>query len=210
MKKSLTFEDLKSRIRKPVFVIAITDEFKMKTGWHILFRINENKNRECLEFTDCHHIHLKNTHFFRFFDTEVSEEELAEILKEEEKSKKKTGYIYHCNDIAKVAREECANHFNDETLTKNLARAESLRYQLRRFAALNGGISSVEDWAYDGNWKYYIAYDYKNQKIYISCNTKYRAFGQIYFKSEEACKKAIETFENELLWYFTEFKEMLY
>ena len=232
MKKSLTFEDLKSRVKKPVFVIAITDEFKMKTGWHILFRVNENKNHECLEFTDCHHIYLKNTQFFRFFDTEVSEEELAEILKEEEKSKKKTGYetvekgedyffitsnmkatieiSYHYNSSVDVARVTCANHFNDETLAENIARAERLRYQLRRFAALNGGIPSQKDWQNKRCNKYFIYYACNENKIYSFEINLGRDFGQIYFKSKDACEKAIEIFKYELIWYFTEFEEQLY
>lgn len=229
MKKSLTIEDLKSRIGKPIFVIALKNDYKKKNGWYVLAKINEFKaeNKDCgyIEFTDCNCINFKNAEDFRLFDTEVSEEELKEILESEEKSKKKTGYervrkgekYWNTRGGTFLDDDDFFNtlylfgdYINNENLAKNIARAEGLRYQLRRFAALNGGIPSVEDWDDDGNWKYFIMYDYKKLITYMSVNSKYKIFGQVYFKSEEACKKALEIFKDELLWYFTEFKEMLY
>ena len=242
MKKSLTIEDLKSRIGKPIFVIALKNDYKKKNSWYVLEKINEFKaedeNAGYIEFTDCNYIDFKNAEDFRLFDTEVSESELQEILKENEKTKSKTGYetvakgedyffvasntksvikyAYTTSDSYDVDLEICGNHFNDKTLATNIARAERLRYQLRRFAALNGGISSAAEWfSYssweDGsNWKYSIQYNYGNQKMQINCTLTNKCFGQIYFKSEEACKKAVETFKEELIWYFTEFEEMLY
>ena len=235
MKKSLTIEDLKSRIGKPVFVIALKNDYKKKNSWYVLEKINEFKaedeNAGYIEFTDCNYIDFKNAEDFRLFDTEVSEKELEGILEEEEKEKKKTGYeivdeggtyFYISNDLCKekeryttnyregLDRTTRGNHFNNENLAENIARAERLRYQLRRFAALNGGITSVEDWISRLDWKYLIAYDYNEQKMYVNSISKFKNFGQIYFKSEEACKKAIEIFKYELIWYFTEFEEQLY
>ena len=233
MKKSLTIEELKERIGKPVFVIGkpVVSIYGNK-NWRILKSIGVSE-LDIITFTDNSEIPAENQAKFRFFDEEVTFQELKEILDEEEKlSKKKTGYetvekgkdyffiasnmrpgtefSFAWDDSDDVAREECANHFNDKTLTINIARAERLKYQLRRFAALNGGIPSQEDWTYDGNWKYFIAYDYNEQKMYVNSNSKFKNFGQIYFKSEEACKKAIEIFKYELIWYFTEFEEQLY
>lgn len=233
MKKSLTIEDLKERTGKPIFVVALKNDYKKKNGWYVLAKINEFKSEDentgYIEFTDSNCINFKNAENFRLFDTEVSEEELAEILKEEEKSKKKTGYervpkeqyssvsirlesINYRDDAFNFDNEtySIANYFNDETLGENIARAERLRYQLRRYAALNGGILPIENWCCGDDWKFSVVYDYNNQEIHIRRDIKYKDFGQIYFKSEEACKKAIETFKDELLWYFTEFKEMLY
>lgn len=226
--KALTIEDLKERIGKPVFVVGLIYGSK---NWRILKPIGVSE-LDIIAFTDNSEIPAENQDKFRFFDEEVTFQELKEILESEEKLKKKTGYetvgkgedyffiasnmrsgteySYQWDDSIDAAREASGNHFNDKTLTINLARAERLRYQLRRFAALNGGISSVEDWAYDGNWKYFIAYDYNEQKIYVNSISKFKDFGQIYFKSEEACKKAIEIYKDELLWYFTEFQEQLY
>lgn len=238
--KALTIEDLKNRIGKPVFVMS-TAHLK-SNGWDVLTQIldesEEEESYKFLKFISGLSIRYHSVIDFRLFDTEVSEEDLQEILKEEEKSKKKTGYetvgkgedyffiesnmkatkeyVYRCNDGDDVGREACANHFNDETLTINLARAESLRYQLRRFAALNGGIPSVADWfnyySWDegSNWKHFIEYDYEEQKIHINCALTNKSFGQVYFKNKQACQKAIEIFKDELLWYFTEFQEQLY
>ena len=84
MKKSLTIEELRSRIGKPIFVIATTEEFKNKTAWYVVSKIHEfkvdNENSGYIEFTDCKYINFEAIHFFRFFDTEVSEAELKEIL----------------------------------------------------------------------------------------------------------------------------------
>ena len=235
MKKSLTIEDLKNRIGKPVFVTRTTPS--KLNEWDVLAQILEQSKEEeeiykYLKFISGLTVTFDKVSVFRFFDTEVSEEELQKILEEEEKSKKKTGYetvgkgdnyffitsymkaiigyAYHWNDSDDVAREACANHFNDETLTINLARAECLRYQLRRFAALNGGIPSQKDWENRESKKYYIDYLYHTKVMALLDTYMYKGFGQIYFKSEKACRKALETFKDELLWYFTEFKEMLY
>ena len=235
MKKSLTIEDLKNRIGKPVFVIATTEEFKHRTAWYILSKINEfkadNESRGYIEFTDCKCIKFENIQFFRFFGTEVSATELKEILEEEEK-KKKTGYerveeengVYYSTDTFKEAikftcvefREFCnkrydaGNYFNDEKLCENIARAEQLKYQLRRYAALNGGIPSQKDWKDLKSKKNYISYDCVNNKLSIYDRQILKEFGQIYFKNKEACEKAIEIFKDELIWYFTEFEEQLY
>ncbi len=94
--KALTIEELKNRVGKPVFVMATKEEFKHRTAWHILSKINafklDNESSGYVGFTDCKCIKFENIQFFRFFDTEVSATELKEILKEEEKAKKKTGY----------------------------------------------------------------------------------------------------------------------
>ena len=233
MKKSLTIEELKNRVGKPVFVIATTAEFKNRTAWHILSKINafklDNESNGYVEFTDCECIKFENIQFFRFFDTEVSEKELAEILDAEEKENKKTGYervekgvkyytvssgleINSYDDIYEFDEEKykIANYFNDKNLTKNIVRAERLKYQLRRFAALNGGIPSPADWQSIEIEKYFIDYLYHIKSIKSGVTRLYRGFGQIYFKNKKACEKAMEIFKDELLWYFTEFREMLY
>ena len=224
MKKALTIENLKGRIGKPVFVAC-----SFYREWRVLKNI-AFAGVNTIEFTDKSWIAKEQQNKFRFFDTEVSATELKEILDVEEKEKK-TGYervekgeIYSTiNSLKEVTkfiddefleiytekRFEAANYFNNENLAENIARAESLRYQLRRYAALNGGIPSQADWEkyFD---KYYIYYDYGDNKIVVWDVSISRDFGQIYFKNKEACKKAIEIFKEELIWYFTEFEEQLY
>lgn len=235
MKKSLTIEELKSRVGKPIFVMATKEEFKHRTAWHILSKISafklDNESNGYVEFTDCECIKFENIQFFRFFDTEVSTTELKEILEVEEK-KKKTGYerveikkdyytITSTKDVTDMReydvfntnnekRYKNGNYFNDEALAENIARAERLKYQLRRYAALNGGIPSQKDWQSNEIKKWYIDYLYHTETIVFFDTYCYKTFGQIYFKDIKACEKAIEIFKDELIWYFTEFEEMLY
>jgi len=235
MKKSLTIEDLKNRVGKPVFVATTTEEFKERTAWYVVSKIHEfkadNENRGYIEFTDFDYIDLEKIQFFRFFDTEVSDMELKEILDAEEKTKK-TGYekvekgeFYYAISSLKEAIEfsgddflssntekrlKTASYFNDENLAKNIARAERLKYQLRRYAALNGGIPSQKDWQNIKIKKWYIDYLYHTETIAFFDTYYYKTFGQIYFKDVKACEKAIEIFKDELIWYFAEFEEQLY
>ena len=95
MKKSLTIEDLKNRIGKPVFVTRTTPS--KLNEWDVLAQILEQSKEEeeiykYLKFISGLTVTFDKVSVFRFFDTEVSEEELQKILEEEEKSKKKTGY----------------------------------------------------------------------------------------------------------------------
>jgi hypothetical protein len=41
--KALTIEDLKNRIGKPVFVIALKNDYEKKNSWYVLEKINEFK-----------------------------------------------------------------------------------------------------------------------------------------------------------------------
>ena len=229
MKKSLTIEELKSRVGKPVFVMGLIYGSK---GWRVL-NGNGFAGANMLRFTDCSEIPEEHQDKFRFFDEEVTSIELKEILDAEEKAQKRTGYerveiekdYYTITSTKEVAdmrehdafnannekRYKNGNYFNDETLCENIARAETLKYQLRRFAALNGGIPSKKDWKKQNNIKkYYIYYDFYSTDILIDYVCCCKSLGVICFKSEDACEKAIETFKDELMWYFTEFEEQLY
>ena len=226
MKKALTIEELKNRVGKPVFVASLIYGRK---DWRVVKGFG---GANTIEFTDKSWIAKEYQNKFRFFDTEVSEKELAEILDAEEKEKKKTGYervkkrkfYYAINSLKEVTefvnheflesetekRYEVASYFNDENLTENIARAERLKYKLRRYAALNGGIPSPKYWQSLESKKNYISYDCVNNKLSIYDRQILKEFGQIYFKNKEACEKAIEIFKDELIWYFTEFEEQLY
>ena len=219
MKKSLTIEDLKNRVGKPIFVVCT-----FYREWRVLKNIGFG-GVNTIEFTDKSWIAKEYQDKFRFFDTEVTATELAEILDAEEKEKKKTGYervregekywntrgdSFLDDDNFLNVLYLHGNYFNNENLAKNIARAEQLKNQLRKYAALNGGIPSQADW---GNYycdKYYIYYDYDDNKIDVCDVSISRDFGQIYFKNKEACEEAIEIFKDELIWYFTEFEEQLY
>ena len=115
----------------------------------------------------------------------------------------------YIGDYFDNARYDNADYYNDETLAKNIARADTLMRKLRRFAVENGGSFSKEEWKDDDISKYYIEFDYYNNELDIDDMVSYRYFGQIYFRSEEIAQKAIDTFKEDLLWYFTEFDDML-
>ena len=225
MKKILTIEELKNRVGKPVFVVGLIYGAK---NWRVVKGFG---GANTIEFTDKSAIAAEHQNRFRFFDEEVTALELKEILDAEEKEKKKTGYervgkgeFYYAISSLKEAIEfsgddflssntekrlKTASYFNDENLAKNIARAERLIYQLRRYAALNGGIPSQADWKNSRVAKYELISE-SNNFIHATKNFESRAIGAIYFKDINACEKAMVIFKNELIWYFTEFQEQLY
>lgn len=115
----------------------------------------------------------------------------------------------YVGDYIDNSKYENADYYNDETLAKNLAKADTLMRKLRRFAVQNGGSFSKDEWKEYVIDKYYIYYDYDNSNIIIGDSDVCRDVGQVYFRSEEIAQKAIDTFKEDLLWYFTEYDDML-
>ena len=157
-------------------------------------------------------------------EIEISEEEYKKLQPSEEK---KTGYervsesdVYFythpsgyvettcecCYDIDDECYES-ANYYSDKTVAENNTRADKLVRQLRRF--------SVEHREREVNFndtnaeKRYIYYDYKSDELEVSFVRRTRDFGVIYFDSEETAQAAIDEFHDELIWYFTEYKDSL-
>ena len=157
-------------------------------------------------------------------EVEISEEECKKIQPPEEKE---TGYervsesdIYFytypsgcvettcetCYDIDDECYES-ANYYSDKTVAENNIRADNLMRQLRRFA--------VEHRECEVNFnninteKYYMYYDYDDNELGVSFVFRTRNFGAIYFDSKETANAAIAEFRDELIWYFTEYKEGL-
>lgn len=103
---------------------------------------------------------------------------------------------------------EGANYYSDRTVAKNNARADKLMRQLRRFAVEHrkGDI----DWksSYD---KWIISYDHTDNRIglYIDHVLNSQYCGAIYFDCLADAKLAAKTFRDELIWYFTEYKDSL-
>ena len=157
-------------------------------------------------------------------EIEISEEEYKKLQPPEEK---KTGYervpkpdIYFyvtpsggvdttLEDYYDIDDEcyESANYYSSEIVAENNARADKLMRQLRRF--------SVEHREHevdfnDMNTKQYcIYYDYGNNTLGTAFTLCARVFGVIYFDSEETAQAAIDEFRDELIWYFTEYKDSL-
>ena len=157
-------------------------------------------------------------------EIEISEEEYKKLQPSEEK---KTGYervaeydnfYYESSDATvedgleahtKLDDEyyDIANYYSSRDVAENNARADRLVRQFRRF--------SVEHREHGVNLndtntkKYYICYDYENNELEATFTFVGRVFGIIYFDSEEAVNTAIDEFRDELIWYFTEYKDSL-
>ena len=153
---------------------------------------------------------------------EILDPKLQEII-----APKKTGYeiaelgevYYHLNSydsvipIGKQSTNEDsmliynANYYSSKEVAESNARADRLMRQLRRFSVEHR--ENKFNWSDDDQAKYVIAYRHESKTffpkdVYITQN-----FGAIYFDSAEAACEAIDTFENDLIWYFTEYKNSL-
>lgn len=102
---------------------------------------------------------------------------------------------------------DSANYYSDETIAKNNVRADALMRQLRRFAVEHR--KENIDWDGKEQKKYNIYYNYNKHEIMIDQNIYYRYHGIIYFDSAKIAQLAIDTFHDELVWYFTEYKDSL-
>lgn len=148
-------------------------------------------------------------------------EEITEEPKQEPKHRK-TGYeraakgrIYWFNNLngktgysndttsQDEARYNTANYYTDEQLAKDNARADELMRRLRRFSAEHR--EKKIDWK-DGERKWLIVHDRANVIKYIGANCL-RELGSIHFQTEEAAQLAIDTFHDDLVWYFTEYED---
>ena len=102
---------------------------------------------------------------------------------------------------------EIANYYSSEIVANNNARADRLMRQLRRFA--------VEHRKHDINWKdsyqtkWSIGFEYIYNTLYACNKLCSREFGATYFDSQEAAQAAIDAFHDELIWYFTKYKDSL-
>ena len=157
-------------------------------------------------------------------EIEISEEEYKKLHPSEEK---KTGYervpesdIYfyaHSGGYVGTASEdycnidneyyELANYYSDKTVAENNTRADKLMRQLRRFSVEHRerGVNLN-----DINTKQYcIYYDYGNNILAAAFTICAKTFGTIRFDSEETAQAAIDEFHDELIWYFTEYKDSL-
>ena len=158
------------------------------------------------------------------FPIEIQDPELEKLLK----PKKKTGYEridsqctywavmpdgdsyaqLETNSYWDDQMYKCANYYSDKTVAENNARADKLMRQLRRFA-----VEHRKDqlyWAREYcNEKWSIAYDCRNKRLRSEKNWDVREAFAIYFDSEETVLLAITTFHDELIWYFTEYKDSL-
>lgn len=156
----------------------------------------------------------------------VMDNDNVEIVLEED-SKKETGYervgtganyylVNYCNEVLVLPESNCdldcdyydnANYYSSEEVAKNNARADRLMRQLRRFSVKNR-VTDIE-WVRGSNPKYFICYDYSKESLEVKKNYYLRSPSLICFDSINSTAQAIKEFKNELIWYFTEYKDSL-
>lgn len=157
------------------------------------------------------------------FDIDILDPKLQELIA----PKKKTGYervekekefIFHRGDGNVFVgydnhNESCnnyfyyANYYSDRTVAENNIRADNLMRQLRRFAVEH----RKNEFCWDGkSSKYLIYYNHYHKCLSIcSGGEGHQIYGTMYFDTAEEARLAIETFRDELIWYFTEYKDSL-
>ena len=154
-------------------------------------------------------------------EIEISEEEYKKLQPSEtgyERVPENSGFYYVSGrgDVESGIDEYCwvdykyyesANYYSSDFVAENNARADKLMRQLRRFSVEHRecGVNLNDT----NTKKYYICYDYENNELGATFTFVGRVFGIIYFDSEEAINTAIDEFYDELIWYFTEYKDSL-
>ena len=157
------------------------------------------------------------------FQIEIQDPELQKLLTPQ----KKTGYErveeasqYYYADVAGFVEDSCedfdgfdddvyntANYYSSEIIVQNNARADQLMRQLRRFAVEHR--EKEIDWNNEKQIKCCIIYDYCDNDLVVENDFYGRCHGTVYFDSSETARLAIQTFHDELIWYFTEYKDSL-
>ena len=154
-------------------------------------------------------------------DIELNAEQYEKLFPEE---KKKTGYekieedeqYWYVDSVGNVSpdstgwnlnwensRYKNANYFSNEEVANNMARAQKLWNQIhRRAVELCEPIQTTQTIQY-----YVISYDVTLNKVVVGEWTTFRGFGAVYFDTEAHCKQVIDEFCEELMWYFTKFKD---
>ena len=154
-------------------------------------------------------------------EIEISEEEYKKLQPSEtgyERVPKSNGFYYASTkgDVGTGIDNYCyaddkyyesANYYSSETVAENNARADKLMRQLRRFAVEHRGCGV--DFNSTETAKHYIYYDYIHNELKTVFTFYAKTFGTILFDSEETANAAIDEFHDELIWYFTEYKDSL-
>ena len=154
-------------------------------------------------------------------EIEISEEEYKKLQPSETGYERvsKSGDYFHESGKGDVESEiedcynidneyyESANYYSDKTVAENNARADKLMRQLRRFSVEHreDGINLNDI----HTKKFFITYNYENNELRLGYTLQLKTFGAICFDSREVVNDAIDKFHDELIWYFTEYKDSL-
>lgn len=96
------------------------------------------------------------------------------------------------------------NCYSSESLAKDIARSNMLIRKLHRFA-IEHRINPI----CEKKGGYTIMYNYNNKCIEVGLSGTYLSLGEVLFESEDNAREAITENRDELIWYFTEFKDRL-
>lgn len=99
---------------------------------------------------------------------------------------------------------EVGNCYSSESLAKDIARSNMLIRKLHRFA-----IEHRTNPICEKKGGYTIMYNYNNKCIEVGLSGTYLSLGDVLFESEDNAREAITENRDELIWYFTEFKDRL-
>lgn len=154
---------------------------------------------------------------------EIPDQDLQKILASQDE--KKTGYervvcgnryfydVGHEDDSTieenvdiDIAMYDAANYYSSRDVAKNNTRADRLMRRLRRFAVTHRGTDNDR---VDGNLKFCIVYDHNHNSLVIETAFSNQTHGVVYFDSHGTAVLAVEEFHDELIWYFTEYKDSL-
>ena len=154
-------------------------------------------------------------------EIEISEEEYKKLCPSEtgyERAPENSEFYYEHSrgDVEASIDEYCniddkyyasANYYSSDVVAENNARADKLMRQLRRFSVEHreNGVNLNDV----NTEKCYICYDYEGNELGTTFTFVARVFGVIYFDSKETANAAIDAFRDELIWYFTEYKDSL-
>ena len=151
------------------------------------------------------------------FDIEILDPKLQELIT----PKKKTGYervrennyywtvdtqsntycLTESNDSGDENLYNSANYYESEVVAGRNARADTLMRQLRRFAVEHRSNDKVAE-------RYYIYYLRDSNLLQLRRDTVNSFIGP-WFDNQHAGAQAIEAYKDELIWYFTEYRDSL-
>lgn len=99
---------------------------------------------------------------------------------------------------------EKANCYTSEIVAEQMARADTLIRNLRRFAIekRKEPINKLEG-------GYTITYNYASKCLECGVTGYWLSLGDVVFDSEEVAREAMNLYAEELIWYFTEMKDYI-
>lgn len=116
-----------------------------------------------------------------------------------------SGYDHHNANLNNYY--DAANYYYSGTVADNNVRADKLMRQLRRFAVENR--KQEIDWAVNCT-KYEICYDnFEGEMKCLPTHNYTQYLFCPYFDSEDSAELAMKAYHDELIWYFTEYKDSL-